>query len=70
MRALTRLLIDALGPDADLVTGRLERAHTHAEFTAVSERCIRMLVGAGAKKKAQDFREQCEAYAAHHLATA
>jgi hypothetical protein len=65
--ALTRFLHDNLGPDADLVTGRLEKAKTQAEFTAAVERCADMLGAMRGAQKAQLFRDRAKAFAAAHL---
>jgi hypothetical protein len=67
LSALTRFLHDNLGPDADLVTGNLEKARTAAEFTAAAERCADMLDAVRGKQKAQTFRDRAKAFAAAHL---
>ena len=67
LSALTRFLHDNLGPDADLVTGRLEKAKTQAEFAAAVERCADMLGAMRGAQKAQLFRDRAKAFAAAHL---
>ena len=67
LSALTRFLHDNLGPDADLVTGHLEKARTQAEFAAAVERCADMLEAVRGKQKAQTFRDRAKAFAAAHL---
>ncbi len=67
LSALTRFLHDNLGPDADLVTGRLEKAKTQAEFAAAVERCADMLGAMRGPQKAQLFRDRAKAFAAAHL---
>lgn len=64
---LTRFLHDNLGPDADLVTGRLEKAKTQAEFTAAVENCAEMLGAMRGQQKAQLFRDRAKAFAAAYL---
>jgi hypothetical protein len=67
LSALTRFLHDHLGPDADLVTGRLEKAKTPAEFSAAVERCADMLAAVRGAQKAQVFRDRAKAFAAAYL---
>lgn len=67
LSALTRFLHDNLGPDADLVTGNLEKARTAAEFALAAERCADMLDAMRGKQKAQLFRDRAQAFAAAHL---
>lgn len=67
LSALSRFLHDNLGPDADLVTGRLEKAKTPAEFAAAVERCADMLGAMRGPQKAQLFRDRAKAFAAAHL---
>ncbi|MFO1362377.1 MAG: hypothetical protein U1F45_07850 [Burkholderiales bacterium] len=67
LSVLTRFLHDHLGPDADLVTGALEKARTPAEFTAAAERCAGMLAAVRGAQKAQVFRDRASAFAATHL---
>lgn len=62
LSGLTRMLLDALGPDADLVTGELERARTRAEVEAAAARCARMLEGMAGARKAGAFEERARAY--------
>lgn len=63
LSALTRFLHDNLGPDADFVTGALERARTPAEFLAAAERCAHAVAAARGAAKAQAFRERTKAFA-------
>jgi hypothetical protein len=67
LSALTRFLHDNLGPDADFVTGGLERARTQAEFLAAAERCAHTIAGARGAAKAQAFRERAKAFADTYL---
>lgn len=67
LSALTQLLHDNLGPDADLVTGNLEKARTAAEFAVAAERCADMLGAVRGKQKAELFRDRAKAFAAAHL---
>jgi hypothetical protein len=67
LSALTRFLHDHLGPDADLVTGRLEKAKTPAEFSAAVERCADMLAAVRGAQRAQVFRDRAKAFAAAYL---
>jgi hypothetical protein len=69
LSVLTRYLHDNLGPDADLVTGSLEKARTAAEFAAATERCAGMLEAVRGAQRAREFRERAKAYAAAHLGT-
>jgi hypothetical protein len=62
LSTLTRFLHDNLGPDADFVTGALERARTPAEFLAAAERCAQAVAGARGAAKAQAFRERAKAF--------
>ena len=68
MSALTRYLIDNLGPDADGLTGRLERARTAAEFAAAVERSADMLGAIRGEAKAQAFRDRAKAFEQQFLA--
>jgi len=56
---LSRMMIDSMGPDADMFTGQIERARTRAEFEEAAERCARVLdnLGARGKTRAVQFRE-------------
>ena len=67
LNALTRFLHDNLGPDADLVTGDLEKARTQPEFAAAIERCADMLEAVRGNQKAQLFRDRAKAFAAAYL---
>jgi hypothetical protein len=67
LSALTRMLHDAIGPDADLLTGPLERAKTRAEFVAAVERCNETLEALAGKAKAQAFAARAAAFIAQHL---
>jgi pyruvate/2-oxoglutarate dehydrogenase complex dihydrolipoamide acyltransferase (E2) component len=68
VNTLIRFLRDNLGPDADMVTGNLERARTPTEFTAAAERCAAMLDAVRGKQKGQAFRDLAKAFADAHLA--
>jgi hypothetical protein len=63
LSALTRFLHDNLGPDADFVTGGLERARTRADFLAAVEKCAQTVAAVRGAAKAQVFRERAKAYA-------
>ena len=63
MSALTRMLHDAIGPDADMLTGRLEKAKTRAEFVAAVERCTDTLEALAGKARAQAFGARATAFA-------
>ncbi len=67
MSALTRMLHDAIGPDADLLTGPLERAKSRAEFRAAVERCTETLEALAGKKRAQAFGARAAAFADQHF---
>lgn len=67
MSALTRMLHDAIGPDADMLTGRLEKAKTRAEFAAAVERCTEMLEALAGKARAQAFGARAMAFADEHF---
>jgi hypothetical protein len=67
MSALTRMLHDAVGPDADLLTGRLEKAKTRAEFVAAVERCTETLDALAGKARAQAFGARAAAFADQHF---
>jgi hypothetical protein len=69
LSALTRFLHDNLGPDADLVTGYLEKARSQAEFAAATERCASMLEAVRGAQKAQVFRDRAKAFAAAYFGT-
>jgi hypothetical protein len=68
LSGLARYLIDNLGPGADDLTDRLERARTGAEFAAAVERCAEMLAGIRSAQKAQIFRERATAFAKQFFA--
>jgi pyruvate/2-oxoglutarate dehydrogenase complex dihydrolipoamide acyltransferase (E2) component len=68
MSALARYLIDNLGPDADDLTARLERARTGVEFVAAAERCADMLGAIRGQAKAQSFRDRAKAFEQQFLA--
>jgi hypothetical protein len=59
---LSRVMLDSMGPDADVFTGMLERARTRAEFVEAVERCARVLdsLGARGKARAARFRERAQ----------
>jgi hypothetical protein len=67
LSALTRFLIDNLGPDADVVTAALERARTPAEFLAAVERGAQTMAALRAAAKAQVFRDRANAYVEAHM---
>jgi hypothetical protein len=67
MSALTRMLHDAIGPDADMLTGRLEKARTRAEFIAAVERCTDTLEALAGKARAQAFGARATAFADQHF---
>jgi len=66
---LCGMLIEALGPDADMLTSLVERARTRVEFEAAAERCARVLesLGARGRARAAQFRERASQVAAHHF---
>jgi hypothetical protein len=67
MSALTRMLHDAIGPDADLLTGRLEKAKTRAEFIAAVERCTETLEALAGKTRAHAFGARAVVFAEQHF---
>lgn len=67
LSALTRFLIDNLGPDADVVTAALERARTRAEFLAAAERGAHTMAALRGASKAQVFRDHAKAYVEAYL---
>jgi hypothetical protein len=60
---LTRLLHDAIGPDADSLALSLENARNRAEFLAAAERCADTLAVLTNPAGAQQFRDRAQAYA-------
>jgi hypothetical protein len=66
LTGLSRMLHDALGPDADVLAGALEKAGTRPEFVAAAKRCADALGALVGEKKAQAFREQAAACARHY----
>ena len=64
---LTRLLHDALGPDADPLTSRLEAARSLAEFLAAAERCADTLAALTNPARAQQFRDRAQAFVKLYL---
>ena len=64
---LTRLLHDALGPDADALTSRLEAARSGAEFLAAAERSADTLAALTNPARAQQFRDRAQAYVKLYL---
>lgn len=64
---LSRILLDSMGPDADMFTGVIERARTRVEFVEAAERCARVLEGLGARGKARaaQFRERAQLISQH-----
>jgi hypothetical protein len=67
LSALTRVLHDAIGPDADMLTVRLEKAKTRAEFVAAVERCNETLEALAGKARAQAFAARAAAFVAQHF---
>jgi hypothetical protein len=59
---LSRVMLDSMGPDADVFTGMLERARTRVDFLEAVERCARVLdsLGARGKARAARFRERAQ----------
>jgi pyruvate/2-oxoglutarate dehydrogenase complex dihydrolipoamide acyltransferase (E2) component len=68
MSALVRMLIEAMGPDADLVTGSIERARTRDEFEKAAKRCTAMLEGVAGAKRSLPFAAAAQAYAERWIA--
>lgn len=68
LAGLVRFLIDAMGPDADLVTDGIERARGRAEFESAAARCVKMLEGLAGEAKAAAFRERARQFADRFLA--
>jgi hypothetical protein len=64
---LTRLLHDALGPDADALTSRLEAARSGAEFLAAAERSADTLGALTNPARAQQFRDRAQAHVKLYL---
>lgn len=66
---LCGMLIDALGPDADMLTSVVERARTRGEFDEAVERCAHVLESLGARGKARAvrFRERAAQAAGEHF---
>ena len=67
MDSLTRLLHDALGPDADPLTSRLEAARSRAEFLAAAERCTETLAALTNPARAQQFHDRAQVYVKLYL---
>lgn len=63
LSGLVRMVIEAIGPDADLVTGQLEKARTRAEFDKASQRCVAMVEGVAGARKSQPFAAAAQAFA-------
>lgn len=67
IRDLCRYLHDNLGPDADLITGRLEKARTRSDFIAAVRQAQSMLISAGpsaqqgGSQRAQQFQARAQA---------
>jgi hypothetical protein len=59
---LSRVLLDSMGPDADMFTAIIERAKTRVEFVEAAERCARVLDSLGGRGKARAvwFRERAQ----------
>jgi hypothetical protein len=68
--SLTRLLHDALGPDADPLALRLEKAADGATFAEAVARCADALAVLAGQQKARQFREAAQGYAERFLASA
>jgi hypothetical protein len=62
------MLHDAIGPDADVLTERLEKARTRAEFVAAVERCTETLEALAGRARAQAFGARAAAFADQHFA--
>lgn len=62
---LSRILLESMGPDADMFTSLIERAKTRVEFNEAVERGARVLdsLGARGKARAQRFRELAQVVA-------
>ena len=60
VRALCRALYDAVGPDADTFTARIEAARDRAEFQAALEGAIVTMEALAGKQKTRRFAEQAE----------
>jgi hypothetical protein len=67
--SLTRMLHDALGPDADPLALRLEKAADGAAFAEAVARCADALAVLAGQQKARQFREAAQAYAEGFLGT-
>ena len=65
--SLTRLLHDALGPDADPLAMRLEKATDREAFTDAAARCADALAVLAGQQKARQFREAAQGYAERFL---
>jgi hypothetical protein len=68
--ALTRLLHDSIGPDADPLAMRLERAKDAAEFADAAARAAEALDVLAGRQKGQRFRELAAAYGERFLGRA
>jgi hypothetical protein len=64
--SLTRMVHDAIGPDADPLL-RLERARDAAEFSAAAERAAEALDALAGPQKGRQFRERARAYVERFL---
>lgn len=67
LAALTRLLHDGLGPDADPLALRLETARSRAEFLAAAERCTETLAALTNPARAQQFHDRAQIYVKLYL---
>ena len=67
VRARSRSLYDAIGPDADNVTSKLEASTDRESFLQATERCGRMVEGLAGRRKAEAFRERSQAIVARFL---
>ena len=53
---IARMLIDFIGPDADLFTGRVEKANSKVDLVLEAEKLRQMLEGSVGRAKAEKFR--------------
>ena len=67
---LSRVMLDSMGPDADVFTGMIERARTRVEFLDAVQRCARVLdsLGARGKARAVKFLERAQLVAEQFFA--
>jgi len=67
LASLTRMLHDAVGPDADPLAVRLERAKDAAEFAAAADRAADALDALAGPGQGRQFRERARAYVERFL---